>query len=45
MESCSIGLLLGTPRNHCEPTLNGRNHCKYGKSILANEQNSLKYSN
>ena len=29
-------LLLGTPRNNCEPTLNGCNHCKYGKSILEN---------
>ena len=27
-------LLLGTPRNHTEPNLSGRNRCKYGKSIL-----------
>ena len=26
--------LLGTPRNHPEPTLPGRNRCKYENSIL-----------
>ena len=34
MESCRVGLLLGTPRNHPEPTLPGHSLCKYGKSIL-----------
>ena len=37
-------LLLGTPRNHPEPTLRGHSNCKYGKSIPKKSKNSVKYS-
>ena len=37
-------LLLGTPRNHPEPTLPGHSNCKYGRSILKKSGNSVKYS-
>ena len=35
-------LLLGTYRNHPEPSLPGHSLCKYGKSILKNSRNFVK---
>ena len=34
METGKDRLFLGTPRNHTEPIISGRNRFKYGKSIL-----------